>query len=601
MKRLAWLMGGLSALLAACSLAGDVTPPPGARPRSESSAPSLPTPVTIEVSAAVPASRPSAAAGSVIYAQRCADCHGATGESDGVRVAQLPAAPPKFSQPETLRAFTPRDLYGVVTLGRLDKLMPPFAEALTDAERWDVVAYLYTLSTSQTQMDEGQALYAANCAGCHGADGAQLRDWTMPEYLAVTSPMQAFAAISDGVPEMEAHAFAPRLSEADRWAVINFARTLTYDYLAPGAPLPQQTGQVLGQVANGTAGGSAPNGLVVTLIGFTDTTMAETLTTTVRAEGQFAFEAVPFVAGEQFILTTDYRGVTYHSEVFSFESGQPRKQMPVVIYEVTESAANLRIEQLHTFLMFEAPGEVTVGQMAIVSNDGDATYAPAKGETVQFAVPAGAADVASPDGLEGETYFVKPEGYVDTRPVPPGEGTLQVFYQYRLPYSGQLNFEQRLDYPTTGVNLLVGDARLALSGVGMQSLGTRDMQGLIFQQFQRSGLNAGDTLTFQLSGNVGAAAAPSPTLNLSTGSALSVGLGLGAVVALLAAVGIWRFRRPPASPRFSANGYGSREELLDALAELDDDFAAGRVTQRDYEQERAWLKTQVKQVWQRGE
>jgi hypothetical protein len=60
-------------------------------------------------------------------------------------------------------------------------------------------------------------------------------------------------------------------------------------------------------------------------------------------------------------------------------------------------------------------------------------------------------------------------------------------------------------------------------------------------------------------------------------------------------------RRTCAAAPAGTNGHGSREDLLPALAELDGDDDSGRVTEREYGQERARLKTQVKQVWQRGE
>ncbi|MCS6910910.1 MAG: hypothetical protein NZM11_10160, partial [Anaerolineales bacterium] len=41
----------------------------------------------------------------------------------------------------------------------------------------------------------------------------------------------------------------------------------------------------------------------------------------------------------------------------------------------------------------------------------------------------------------------------------------------------------------------------------------------------------------------------------------------------------------------------SREELLDAIAGLDDDYASGKVPRAEYERERARLKDELKKIW----
>lgn len=614
MRRVGLLLSILGAglWLSACSLAGDITPPPGSVPiasvdQTTGQTPNQTTPTEatvveptpVEVSAAEPAGRPSAVSGSVLFAAHCAECHGATGNSDGASVAKLPTPPPQFSNPETLRGLTARDVYATITQGRLDKFMPPFADSLTDAERWDLAAYVYTLSTTQAEIDDGQTLYAANCAECHGDDGATVIDWTAPSYIAATSPQQIFAAVKAGVTALPDHVYSPALSDAQLWSVVNYARTLSYAYLAPGAPLPEQAGTVVVQVANGTTnGGGVPDGLAVTLLGFTDMTIAGTYTATADATGQVTFDAVPFTAGEQFILTTEHSGATYHSDVFGFEDGSTSAQIALPIYDVTDSPENIRISQLHTFLMFESPEVVTVGQMAVVSNDGDTTYAPVDGQTIRFAVPAGATGVTAPDGLEGETYVVNAQGYVDARPVPPGESTLQIFYQYQLPYTGQLDFAQKLDYPVATVNLLVGDSNVTVAGDGLTDQGLQDIQGLTFQQFDRASVSAGDTLTFKLSGTAAAtASATTDSTAVTTDNTMNIGIGLGALSAVAAGVGLWWYRRRQTAPQGGSDERVTQEDWLQAIAELDDEHAAGKIGDEEYRGERAWLLAELQKVW----
>jgi hypothetical protein len=43
--------------------------------------------------------------------------------------------------------------------------------SLTDAQRWDVVAYLWQSNTTKESLVNGKQLYIQNCAACHGENG----------------------------------------------------------------------------------------------------------------------------------------------------------------------------------------------------------------------------------------------------------------------------------------------------------------------------------------------------------------------------------------------------------------------------------------------
>jgi mono/diheme cytochrome c family protein len=126
----------VAVLLAACSLAGDVTPPPGAP----------------AVTAVTPAGTASTTNGAAIFAQHCSGCHGPAGKGDGELAAKLMAERttplPDFSSPDWQSAHSPEALFQIVTDGRLDKLMPPWRDKLTEAERWAVVDFIETLADS---------------------------------------------------------------------------------------------------------------------------------------------------------------------------------------------------------------------------------------------------------------------------------------------------------------------------------------------------------------------------------------------------------------------------------------------------------------------
>ncbi len=619
-----WLLG-FGIFLSACSLAGDITPPPGARsvtvndiPPTE--APAAVPPLTsppiepVDVDKAFPAARPSAAEGGAIFAEHCAACHGETGKGDGPRLVELMAQRtgplPDFSQPDLARGTTPVLWFKTITEGRLDELMPPWGHKLSEAERWNVVAFLYTLSAPPTQIESGKAIYAANCAACHGetgqgdgpdAEGQNVPDFTDLAYMARVTQNDLFSALMDDVGPAP-HTFG-RLTEAERWAVADYVRAFSYAYAAPGTPLPEKTGVVHGTVVNGTSGAASPAGLEVNLHGFDmiggNLNLAVTLTTTTRADGAFQFEATPYKAGRQFLLTTNYGGVTYSSDVAAFDAGQEALELPLRVYEITSDTANLRVDRFHMFLEFDGNDRVTVGQLYLLSNLGDRTIASSEGgKTFELALPPGAENVVVRNEVEGQDYFRTDEGLADTLPIAPGGGAAQLLVSYSLPYGDKLDFSQKMLYPVEATNLLVADVAVQVSGEQLEFQGRQEFQGTAFQNFTRNNLAAGESLTFQVSGRPGSAAAPTGGASLTLGDSTSLAVGLGAVALVLLGVGAFTWLRFARRSPDEIDEAVSKEDLLQAIAELDDEYEAGRLDEREYERERHELKAQLMKVWE---
>jgi len=75
------------------------------------------------------------AAGQKLYTEKCARCHGATGEGKG----HSPSL-----QTETVHALTPGELEWVIAHGFSLHRMPSF-ESLAQDQRWQIVSYVQSL------------------------------------------------------------------------------------------------------------------------------------------------------------------------------------------------------------------------------------------------------------------------------------------------------------------------------------------------------------------------------------------------------------------------------------------------------------------------
>lgn len=169
-----------------------------------------------------PARPPSSEFGQPIYEAHCAECHGADGQ--GV----VPGAR-NFNDLDYMRGETPTSFYAVITEGRGE--MPPFQDMLTSDERWDVLFYLWRFSTNADTLATGKNIYETNCAACHGDNGMGTvlgaADFTDLRYMADRAPRDFYLTITQGLGSMPA--WQGRLSQEERWAVIDYIRTFSYD------------------------------------------------------------------------------------------------------------------------------------------------------------------------------------------------------------------------------------------------------------------------------------------------------------------------------------------------------------------------------------
>jgi mono/diheme cytochrome c family protein len=214
------------------------TPPPASEPTVR--------PEMVGIS--FPSEPPSASDGAAVYSSACASCHGADGKGivEGAR---------DFNDTDYLRAAAPSDFYASITNGK--GKMPAFKDPLSDGDRWNVTYYLWHWSVPEATLAQGDQVYQANCVSCHGPDGSgaipQAPKLTNVEFISSYPAAQFFKSVSGGKGIMPA--WQDRLSDEERWAVVERARAFAYEPIAGGAqpsrPVVQPT-QALAPTAGPT-------------------------------------------------------------------------------------------------------------------------------------------------------------------------------------------------------------------------------------------------------------------------------------------------------------------------------------------------------------
>lgn len=564
-----------------------------------------------------PSQPPSARTGQAIYQESCAPCHGIAGGGDGPTASDLPNGATALADPAIARLATPDGWFDVVKNGRMDRFMPPWMNQLTDEQVWDVVTYAFTLSTSEAEITRGQAIWEQECAACHGVRGAGdgpqaiVDSIQMPDLGNLTTSagqsLEAWHTVTaSGRGEMPA--FQDKLSDADIWAALSFARTFGYEPLSAPA-LPAGDGRVVGVLLNGTPGGASVAGLTVTLNTFEDFTPLQTQEAQVGPDGNFEFGELPTDSKYVYLVTAEYGGAGFGSEIAGFAEGQDELSLPVTVYESSDQPGDIRADLAQWFLQ-PHQGGVLVGELYRIVHTGDRVYAgadqvaPGKRAVLSFEVPAEAQSLVLDGGEIGDRFIRTEDGVVDTLPLAPGGR--QVLMRYLLPYSGtQAELAHALPYPVDKLSVLVTAGPTVQTD--LQDLGQQTVNEAQWNSFGADALPAGQEISLRLSGLERAGesqptrAPGASTVVLSYHPALLAGvavLSLGVVGVVLAA---YLLRRPPATreplasqPTRQAQSIGDlaleRQRLVAALAQLDDRFAAGEIDEPHYQSQRAAQK-----------
>jgi mono/diheme cytochrome c family protein len=604
-----WFSG--LALLTACSGLGG-------EPRIVATIPPS-TPLPTEVG--FPADPPDMQVGAAVFADHCTACHGVTGAGDGPLIGaaegQIPQGPKSFLDVATIAEQTPFAWYSTITNGRIEKMMPPWRDSLTDAERWAVAFYTYTLHSGSEAAARGEALLASAAIDLTAVPLSEAVNLTDSELLLRALGDSAAGLQPSEQRDVQAYLRARELMNA----VVQpepplpavtpepDAEVLSEPVVTAEAELPRDTvqGVVTGVVINGTAGGTVPADLTVTLNVLDAEFRNETRETSVSADARYIFDDVPIRADRTYIITAQYQGRTFGSDLLAGDPTAGRLELPVTIYELTADSAAIEIIGLvWQVSVFE--DVVQVAQVASFRNSSDRAYstdevfAGDRYASVRLPVPAGA--VLMSVGAGDQRYVTSADGgaVIDTAPVLPGsEHLMQVVY--RLPYADGLLLSALLDYAVSGpVRLLLAPPTLQAESSQLVEVGQETLRGVTYRAYGTdTPLPAGSTIAFTV-GEAGAASI-SDTVPVSTLVAGAL-LLLGVAVFASAIYSYWRRRRAGRSEDVGDETLpDSEQSLMDALireiAELDVAFNAGELDEATYQKRRGQLKSRLAEVMAR--
>ncbi len=572
-----------------------------------------------------PDTKPDGISGLELYQSRCVVCHGPLGAGDGEMAANLDTPPKQWNDPEYRKTAVPAKIFTQIDQGNLEVGMPPFGAANTNdplnpTNVWNLVGAVYSLSTPPEAITQGLAVYTENCLACHGEQGqgdgpeagemdAAALDLTRLDYWFARTNQQVFAdIIPGGIPE---HTYT--LSEEDQWAVVDYARTFSYLYQDPEAPIPPIAAAVItGTVDNGTTG-EIMSGLTAQLRAFTiDFEQTMNLTTTISADGIYQFDLEDVDSDWVYLVSVRYNDLSFSSNANQLSRVDPTLELPVTVFEQTDDPSVISVEQMHLVFSF-LEGTVEVTELYVFSNADTAVFMGRSGQpddgTVEINLPKQAENIsfertmgALQNTIPASEVIQTGSGYADTVPVRPGEGALNLIVRYTLPYEDGVEFSHKILYDTPGVTAILPDAGVTIEGDNWLAGSLQQMPGGgSFMTYQHQIIEAGGDMAVTLDGRPQLVADPAGNIIPARDNTAEILIGVGVFLVAIGVVAFvvrgWR-SRPAEDGYFDEDDYYTEEELIQAIANLDESFENGELDEKAYHSQRAELKAKLKALWE---
>lgn len=617
----------------------------------------FPPPTSIPVETSIPSSPPDIALGAQIYAQRCTECHGEDGSGNGtlVQSGQVPY-PGNFRDPASARAQTPQAWYSTITNGRIENLMPPWRDALTEEQRWAVAMYTYTLHSSPEQLALGAEVYRLECENCHGVtglgDGPDANDANRPpRSLADQNEMVTLSddtlhlITAEGVGEAMP-AYQDILSAEQLDAVVAYSRTFSLASaesvgMVVQAPLPESTESntapaqavettpeasratflgdtltVVGTISNGTSGGLVPSDVPVTLtILQVDATTEQVLSseqrqTSADAAGNYRFENVPFAADRIYAVVAVYLDRNFIGQPLdSIDVATGTATIPITIYELTDDTSVITITSMEMQITGVAPGRLQIVHQITFRNNSDRMFLSDFGgaleqpASVAMTLPPGAVGLSL--AVENRYIYLEEQGFlIDRNPVLPGDHVVQ--FAYGLPYNDLgaiIEFESF--YPFIGdLNLYLAPSTLSARGESVVPREIEQIEGQVaYTGFtQPYGDQEPQDVRFELVGSSGTGVQEfvQNTSGVVAGEALLPIVMIIAGVLLLGFGGVLYHRqRRSTRPKGSSDKDRMINALIRQIAELDEQHERGQLNHDVYQRRRIQLKERLAQLMDR--
>ena len=471
-----------------------------------------------------------------------------------------------------------------------------------------------TINLEDVDLRSGAQIFAENCTACHGITGQgdgelvqsdqieNIPNFTDPSAIEGQTIEDYFEIITNGRLDTLMPPWGNALNNDERWAVAWFVYTLndidlTFsppEFTAEAEPeIIETIGVVTGVINNGTENGFVPDGISIALHVLDSQFSELDFQTTLSESGQYTFENVTLNNTHNYLVTAVYDETVFTTEVMVGNSFDGAMQLPLTIYDRTNDPEVIEIDLLLTQIRKTDDGDVYVSQVMSFDNASDRLYTTDievdafRNQTIAISLPEGAVLIPTDEliqrfllGTDGHTLY-------DTEPVLPDTEHL-VYLNYRLPYVEGMTFEFPVNYDMSNqIEVMVEPSSFGIRGTQIRNHGTQNFANGVFNSYLGDPISSGEQVSFELLSAESLIASSSDTASRAFSPlAIAVG-GIGAL--LMVASGVYFFLDHQRQSQMTD------DDIIKQMAELDENLKAGKVNQRDYDNQRNRLKALLTQ------
>lgn len=379
------------------------------------------------------------------------------------------------------------------------------------------------------------------------------------------------------------------------------------------------TGQITGQMLNGSRNNAPVPNQSVTLQLAQGNSSRDFITLTTDAQGRYSFNALQSDASVQYAIYTLYQGAQYVTDLIDL-SKNANQQVNLTVYDATTSTTNLAVVQATVLLSKpnQQTGMLSVSEDFFFENLSETTYvgsldaSQGKPNALLFALPANARFLALNTGFDGYRAIQVNTGFASNAAVPPG--TSRFSFSFQVPYSGSsYHFAYTPVYPTVTFSLLT-PLDLLTTPHGLSAQGQKNTQSGLYQLFTTQTIRGNQSVQADLTGLPVPTKTATPRQSLAPVNPAMLWL-VALLILLLALAGIGGYlyntrRRQATRTKYKASARknststtgkksivpASKETLLQELLELDQAYEAGKLKKAAYQDQRARLKARLRNL-----
>jgi hypothetical protein len=300
-----------------------------------------------------------------------------------------------------------------------------------------------------------------------------------------------------------------------------------------------------------------------------------------------------------FLIITSFEGVEYQSDPVFVKDETTNFSIPITIYDKTNDFNVLTIDQVHLKFDLSSQDVIQVTELYIVTNPSkQVVVVPSDGTTIPFMqTPVGAGSLQY-QLSQGSAQLLNATGGFAL--LPGTDKQYGFLVSFTMSYNRSMKYDQPFSLPVSSLTVFIPQG-MRLSGEQLTAAGTQTIQSQSYLMYQTNNMASGSLLSLSLSGKPGA----------STGFTFDrqtiVLIGIGVVGILLIGVGIYLYLRDRARILKAENEANEgqidddalgedRDNIIDAMVALDDQYKAGEIPKQAYEKRRMELKERLRGI-----